>query len=176
MLKRLPNFQDILQVYAVIAVMLSGWTITAFLWKLPAWLLILNLGEILTVFSYVMVTNLIEGLIILLFLILLCMLLPAPLLCKHFVVRGTLLAAGLIASLMAFVKLDMQFGVEQGVRLLMGPLVVWLLTAFLLHFSSRSRFVPRVVSWVSDRLVVFLFVLIPLFVILSVYLIVRTIA
>ena len=76
MLNRLPKSQAILQVYAVIAVMLSAWTITSFLWKLSAWLLVLNLGEILTVFSYAMVTNLIESLIVLFSLLLICILLP----------------------------------------------------------------------------------------------------
>jgi hypothetical protein len=76
MLRRFPKSKDILQVYAVIAVMLSGWTITAFLRKLPSWLLTLNVGEILTVFSYSMVTNLVESLMVLLPLLLLCILLP----------------------------------------------------------------------------------------------------
>src|SRR5690349_22735170 len=108
MLKRLPNRQAILQVYAVIAVMLSGWTITAFLWKLSAWLLLLNLSEIFTIFSYSMVANLIESLTVLLLLLIVCVLLPASVLCDDFVVRGTILAAGLIGALMAFVRLHMQ--------------------------------------------------------------------
>ena len=177
MLNRLPKLQPVLQVYAVIAVMLSAWTVIAFLWKLSAWLLILNMGEIFTVFSYAMVTNLIESLVVLFLLLLACVLLPPHLLRDQFVVRGTILAAGFITALMVFVKLDMQFGVESGARLLLGPLAILVLTAMLLSFSRTFRFVRLLHSailWISDRLVVFLYILVPLFVFLSGYLLVRT--
>src|SRR5512135_435164 len=94
LLKRLPESQAILQVYAVIAVMFSAWTIYLFLHKLPSWLLTLNAGEIFTVFSYAMVVNLIESLIVLLLLLAICVVLPTGLLCDHFVVRGTILSSG----------------------------------------------------------------------------------
>jgi len=178
MLKRLPNRQAILQVYAVIAVMFSAWTISAFLWKLSAWLLILNIGEIFTVFSYSMVSNLLESLTVLLLLLAICALLPAPILRDNFVVRGTILAVGLIGSLMAFVKLHMEFGLASGNKLLIGPLVVLLLTAILLSFPAKFRFVHflhRAIQWISDRMLVFLYILVPLFVILLTYVIFRTI-
>jgi hypothetical protein len=177
-LHRFPNRQAILQVYAVIAVMFSAWTITAFLWKLSAWLLILNIGEIFTVFSYSMVVNLLEGLTVLLLLLLVCALLPASVLRDDFVVRGTILASGLIGSLMAFVKLHMQFGIESGNKLLIGPLGVLLLTAVLLWIPPKYRlvhFLHSAIRWISDRMLVFLYVLVPLFVIVFVYAIFRNI-
>ena len=178
MLKRLPNLQAILQVYAVIAVMLSGWTITAFLWKLSAWLLLLNLGEIVTVFSYAMAANLLETLLILLVLLALCILLPSRVLRDDFVVRGTILSIGLIGAFMAFVGLGMQSDLEPGATILLGPIVILLLTGFALWFASRSRSLPSVrsaVLWISDRMMVFLFILIPLFVILTAYVLFRNI-
>lgn len=178
MLKRLPKSQAILQVYAVITVMLSGWTITAFLWKLSAWLLILNIGEIFTVFSYSMVANLIESLIVLLFLLAICALLPASLLRDDFVIRGNILAAGLIGSLMAFVKFDMEFRINSGLKLFIAPLAVLLLIAILLGFPPTFRFVRflhSAIRWISDRMIVFLYVLIPLYVVLFAYVILRNI-
>jgi hypothetical protein len=178
MLQRLPNSQAILQVYAVIAVMLSGWTITAFLWKLSAWLLILNMGEILTVFSYSMVANLIESLVVLLLLLMVSACLPASFFRDDFVVRGTILTVGLIGSLMAFVKSHMVFGMENGLKLLIGPLAVLLLTAILMGLPSELRFVRFLHSAIrrtSDRLIVFLYILVPLFVILLAYVIFRNI-
>jgi hypothetical protein len=178
MLQRLPKSQDILQVYAVIAVMLSGWTTNAFLWKLSAWLLILNSGEIFTIFSYSMVANFLESLIVLLLLLTVCALLPPPILRDNFVVRGTILSVGLVGSLMAFVRFHMQFGIESGVRLLIGPLAVLLLTAILLSIPPKFRFVRflhSVILWISDRLIVFLYILLPLFVILLAYVIFRNI-
>jgi hypothetical protein len=176
MLKRLPEFHAILQVYAVIAVLLSTWTIVAFLWKLSAWLLILNLGEIFTVFSYAMLINLVESLMVLFILLVLSALLPPRSLRDQFVVRGTILALGFVGSLMAFVRFHMQFGIESGARLLFGPIAVILLTALLLGFSSKIRFIASVTAWISDRLTVFLFILVPLFILLSAYIIFRNIA
>ncbi len=174
-LKRLPESQSVLQVYAVIAVMLSGWTITAFLRKLPSWLLTLNMGEIFTVFSYSMVTNLLESLLVLLLILLSCFLLPSRILRDDFAVRGTLLAIGLIGALMAQMRIFMKFGIGNGTGLLVWPLAVLLLTALLLVFSARLGFLHSAVLWISDRLVVFLFILVPLFVFLFVYVIFRNI-
>jgi hypothetical protein len=169
--RRLPESPIILQVYAVIAVLLSAWTLTAFLWKLPALLLVLNLGEIFTVFSYAMAANLLESLLVLFLLLAICVMLPPRFLCDQFSVRGAILSIGLIGSTMSFVGLHMLWGFESGARVLIGPLLVIVLTAALLHVSSRIRFVATGISWLADRLTVFLFVLLPLFILLSAYVI-----
>ncbi len=175
-LRRLPELQPILQVYAVIAVLFSGWTIYIFLHKLPSWLLTLNAGEIFTVFSYAMVTNLIESLIVLLLLLVVCAALPPRLLRDRFAARGTILALGLVGSLMVALLVLNRFGIESRSKILIGFLITLLLTAFLLVFSSKVCLIDSAVLWLSDRLVVFLFVLIPLFVLLFIYVVFRNIA
>ena len=175
MRKRLPEFHSILQVYAVIAVMFAGWTITAFLWKLSAWLLLLNLGEIFTIFSYAMAANFLEGLIILLLLLTACVLLPPSVLRDEFVVRGTILSVGIIGSLMVFVGSQMQFGIERGLLLLIAPLLVLILTVFLLHRASKFQQVRSIAISFSDRVVVFLLILAPLFAVASTYVIFRNV-
>jgi hypothetical protein len=177
-LQRFPNRQAILQVYAVIAFLFSAWTIISFLWKLSAWLLILNLGEIFTIFSYAMVVNLLESLTVLMFLLVTCVLLPFHILRDDFVVRGSLLALGIIGSLMAFIRLHREFGMESGLKLLIGPIVVWVLTAILLAFMPRLhglRFLHSAIFWISDRMIVFLYVLVPLYIGLFSYILFRTI-
>jgi len=179
MLKYLPKSQAVLQVYAVIAVMLCAWTITAFLWKLSAWLLMLNMGEIFTVFAYAMLANLAESLIVLLLLLTASALLPPHLFRDHFVVRGTILSIGIVGSLMLFVKLDMEFGIESGARLLIGPLAGLVLTSVLLGLPPRFRlvrFLHSAIAWMADRLTVFLFILVPLFLIVLAYVAFRNIA
>lgn len=175
MRKRLPEFESIVQVYAVIAVLFAGWTITAFLWKLSAWLLLLNVGEILTIFAYAMAANFIESLILLSMLLAACILLPANLLRDDFLVRGTILSIGLIATLMAFVGSEMQFGVESGFLLLIAPLLVLSLMAFLLQRASQFQRVRSLAIWFSDRVVVFLLILVPLFAVASAYVIFRNV-
>jgi hypothetical protein len=176
--KRLPEAQAILQVYAVSAVLLSAWTVTAFLWKLSAWLLLLDLGEILTVFSYAMAANLLESLLILLVLLTACVLLPPRFLRDDFVARGTIFSLGVILSLMAFIGLFMRYGMESVALLLLSPLAILLLMTFLLLSPSKLRlvrFVNSAAVWISDRLIVFLFILLPTFVILTLYVVFRNV-
>ena len=175
MRRRLPDFQAILQVYALIAVMFAGWTITSFLWKLSAWLLLLNLGELLTIFAYALAANFLESLIILSVLLAVCAVFPAPAFRDDFVVRGAILALGLIGSLMAFVVSEIQFGFDIGFRLWLPPLAVLVVTGFLLHRSSRNYRMRWAAMWLADRFVVFLFVLLPLFALGSVYVILRNV-
>lgn len=176
MRERLPEFQSIVQVYAVIAVMFVAWTITAFLWKLSAWLLLLNLGEIFTIFAYAMAANFIESLLLLIMLLAACAVLPARVLRNDFVVRGTILSIGLIGMLMVFVGSQMQFGIESGFLLLVAPLLVLLLMAFVLRRLSRFQGVRSLVIGFSDRVVVFLLILAPLFVVASAYVIFRNVS
>ena len=173
---RLPGLQAILPVYAVIVVMLAGWTIAAFLWKVSAWLLLLNLGEIFTLFAYALTASFLESLLILLLLLALSFLFPPQTLRDHFVVRGTILAFGLCGALMAFVGLHMKFGLDIGMSVLLGPLGVLMLTTALLAGSSATRsmrVIQSVILWISDRLMVFLYILLPLFVMSSLYLVIR---
>ena len=178
MLQRFPNRQAVLPVYALIAFLISAWTITAFLWKLSAWLLILNLGEIFTIFSYAMVVNLLESLTVFIVLLVVCALLPPPVFRDDFIVRGSILALGIIGSLMAFLRLHREFGMESGLKLFIGPIVVWLLTAILLAFLPRLemlRFLRSAILWIADRMTVFLYVLVPLYIALFGYVVFRTI-
>ena len=175
MLKRLPEPQAILQVYAVIAFMLSAWTSVAFLWRLSTWLLTLNIGEIFTIFSYAMLTNLLESLIMLLILLVVSALLPPRFLRDDFIVRGTILSMGLLGSLMAYLALNRAFGIGNVAALLAGPIAVLSLMFFFLGFSSKVYWLRSSATWISDHLIVFLFILVPLFIILSTYVILRNI-
>ena len=173
--RRLPDRRAILQVYAVIAVMFAGWTITAFLWKLSAWLLLLNLGEVLVIFSYAMAVNFLESLIILTGLIAAAVLLPARVLRDDFVVRGTILALGIAGSLLAFVGFQMLFGIDSRLGPLIAPFTVLSLTGVLLASTARLSSVRSAAMWLSDRLTVFLLVLLPLFALSSIYVLARNI-
>jgi hypothetical protein len=175
MRQRLPDLQSIVQVYALIAAVFAGWTITAFLWKLSAWLLFLNLGEILTILSYAFAANFLESLIILSVLLAACALLPAAVLRDDFAVRGSILALGLVGALMAFVGSEIQLGFEKGNWLFVPPLVILLLTGFLLRQSAKFRRLRSAMLWLADRFVIFLFILLPLFALGLVYVIVRNV-
>ena len=175
MRQRLPDFRSVVQVYALIAVMFAGWTLTAFLWKLSAWLLLLNLGEVLTILSYAFAANFLESLIVLSVLLAVGALLPAPFFRDDFVVRGAILALGLVGSLMAFVGSEIRLGLEIGNWLFIPPLAVLLLTGFLLMQSAKYGRLRSAMLWLADRFVVFLVILLPLFALGLVYAIIRNV-
>ena len=54
---RLPKFQSLMPVYAVIVFMVYTWTIYTFIRYLPYWLNFLNVSEILAIFSYAMANH-----------------------------------------------------------------------------------------------------------------------
>ena len=130
----------------------------------------------MSLFSYAMAANFLESLVILLLLLGLCAFLPARFLRDDFIVRGTILAIGLLVALMTFVSSLMRFGIDSGLRLLIAPLAVLLLMSFLLQCFSKYPRLRSSAIWVSDHVVVFLFILIPLFAVASVYVIYRNIA
>ena len=133
-------------------------------------MLLLSLGEIAVVFSYAMAANFLESLIILLFILAVSALLPPHLLRHDFVMRGSVLATGLIAALMSFVGGHMLFGVQGGSALYLAPFLVLGASAAFLAVGARWR---AAFLALSDRLTVFLLILVPLFVISSLYLIIR---
>lgn len=165
MLSKLPKAGAILSVFAVITAMTYGWTLLAFLWKLPSWLHYLNLGEILAVYSYSILTDFSESIILLVLFLLLCIILPARLMRDVFILRGTVLAFGILGGMMAL--LDFYINNEAG---LIGNVPAWLVILpsaiiFMVLLEILSRKFPLVASvltGLADRLTIFLYINLPL--------------
>ena len=160
---RLPERSAVLPVYSVVAVPIFGWTITSWLWKLPSWMNFLTAAELAGIFSYAMLTALAESLLILGLLLLLSLLLPVRSFRDQFVVRGTWLAISLALCVLGN-------GAWRGMTRFTyaeAPLALWSLVSVLLiialtWISSKVRFMSQAAVWISDRLTVFLFILIPI--------------
>lgn len=159
---RLPNRDAIASVFAIIAFLVYGWTTVVFLWKLPSWLLFLTLDEILAVFAYSMVSALLESLTALAVLLFACLILPSHWMRDVFVARGTTAALFGLGSVMLY----MYWFAIVGDDLLpalplwsLGGLLVTLLFAFL---SPRLRVWACAAAWLSDRLIIFLYLFLPL--------------
>jgi len=162
-LRRLPSFTEILPVYAVAATPVFAWTITIWLWKLPSWLNYLTPGEVAGIFSYAMMTALIESLLILCLLLLLCLVLPLRSFRDQFVVRGTWLAVGLAVCVLGNgVWRGMTRYTYAEISLILWSLVGLIFIVALTFVSVKVRFMAQAAIWLSDRLTVFLLVFIPL--------------
>jgi hypothetical protein len=173
MLKRLPRLPDVVSVYAVIASMLFAWSLLLFFWYMTSWLHFMNFGDLFAVFCYVMASSFFESLAFLLFLLLINFLLPLKYFRDEFVARGTSIALCVIGLIM------IQFGVHNSVvstiffsRNLIGLILTTVAFSFL---SAKIRFVRRALIWLSDRLIVFLYIIIPLSLLSLIVIIVRNV-
>jgi len=159
---RLPTLDAIIPVFAVIAFLVYGWTTVVFLWKIPSWIQFLILGEILAVFAYSMTAALLESLAILFVLLAACLVLPARWMRDVFVTRGTTAAVFMLGSIMLYMYRFSVVGYSFISSLLSWTVVGLVVTLLLTFLSARLRGVVRAAAWISDRVTVFLFLLIPI--------------
>ena len=162
MKSRLPDFNEILPVYAVLVFFLFGWATIDFFWKLPAWLFYLNLGEVGVIYSYGAVTEFIESLIYLCILLVLAAILPAQIMKNKFQIRGTI-AALFILGIIELTSYFIAFrDIKPAVSALVALLICGLLGTALLWLSSKYVFIEQVIRQTVDRMVIFLYVYLPM--------------
>lgn len=172
-LDRLPKVSEIIPVFAIIATMFYGWTMVVFLWKLPGWLFFLNIGEIAGVFAFQLVTNLIESLAVLLVLLIFSIIFPPRVLRDVFIVRAGMAALVLIGSMMLLLNRYVSAGAAFASVLFLWMIVTIILAVALAFLSSRIRFLSASISWISDRLTIFLIILMPLSALSIIYVLLR---
>jgi hypothetical protein len=171
---RLPKQKELLAVYAVIVLMIYGWTILKFNYNLSGWLYFLNIGEILSVFAYSMTTNLLESLFVLAGVVVISFVLPKKWFADAFVARGVLLSV-LVLGLMMFIA--NQFSTKAYypadiIRWLPAYLVV---IGIIVFFGGRIRFLDNLLELFADRAIVFLYISIPVSVLSLIAIFIRNI-
>jgi hypothetical protein len=162
MLKRFPARADIPPVFAVITFMLYAWTLVHFFWSLPSQFFYLYIGEIFAVFSYAVIESLFESLALLGFLLAFSFLLPPAALRDVFIVRGTSLALILAGSVMLFWNRFSEVGLPMAKNIYLWTVVtiaVALLAAFI---STRIKLLAKVLAGLADRMIIFLYLSMPL--------------
>ena len=163
---RFPARQDILPVFAVIAVVVYSWTLYRLAYFIPGWLKAMTLGESLAVAAYGFVFDLFESLLILLALLCLAFILPARLFREKFTSQSVI-----IVLVMAVAAITLQDNIaifydsqpDQFRYALLGALlffvVLWLLSFILAH---RIGAFDRWLRSLADRAIVFLYLYVPL--------------
>jgi hypothetical protein len=160
-IKRVPPFKNILPVYAVTATMLYGWTIRWLLWGTTSWLHYLTIGEIATIFSYSFSVVFLESLVVILAPISLAMLLPPSWFRNVFVARGSTLVILSLSYVMFFAS---RLGKEtqyDAWMLTWAPLAL-IIILLIVYLIGKVQVFVQLLEFVSDRLVVLLYPLLPL--------------
>jgi hypothetical protein len=158
---RFPKQKEILPVYAIIVVIVYGWTIHRFNYYLSGWLYFLNLGEITSFFAYSMVVNLLESLLVLLALVILAFALPKKWFRDAFVARGVSLS---ILALGLMMMIANQFKTRDGYPaglIHWSPILLVLIGVAVCFLGTQPR-ASRLLEFVADRAIIFLYISIPL--------------
>jgi hypothetical protein len=160
---RVPPRSEVAPVFATVVFPVFGWSIIWFFERLPDWLPFLPLWDILSIFAYTQALALLESTLLLLFLIILASLLPAPWLRARFAVQGSA-----IAFMLVFWTILFQLIFEPIIRTWnVGEFILWfglalisiILACVLVH---RSRRLAKVVGGLADRMTVLLYIYVPL--------------
>jgi hypothetical protein len=173
---RWPASKDIISVYAVIAFLIQVWTIYVSFEQLPAWASFLNINELMAVLAYRVTESFIECLLVLGILLVVSFLLPPRFFRDVFIIRGSAFALGLLGPMILFWKL---FRGDPG-TLMAEYARLWMVSTVLLA-SLTSYLAVKIISvadflkWISDRMTVFLYLLIPLSLVSSLTVLIRNI-
>ncbi|MFZ5909492.1 MAG: hypothetical protein ACOYYU_05705 [Chloroflexota bacterium] len=164
LLARLPDRQGILHVYATAVFMVYGWTLYTSFWKVPSWLFYLTLGEVLSIYSYAFVINFLESLLLVFPLLLLGVVLPARWWNHHFTPYGMAWVVCIAGS--AMLRLYNLREPSMWEDFLHGQWLWWGLTVLLAialsFFLSRIGWLRKGIEGLADRLVIFLYIYLPL--------------
>jgi hypothetical protein len=154
--------RDIILVLASCAFPIYGWSFLWFFQKMPSWLQFLGFWDNVSVFSYIQAFALLESVLVLLLLIVLGLLLPAPFYRDKFAAQGSVTV--FVASCWAVVFQNLR-GEVRGWSL--GEGLFWFALSLLTIGVScvmiyRLERLERVVGAFAERLTVLLYLYVPL--------------
>jgi len=159
---KLPGKQQVAQVFAVISILIYGWTTYRFIQKLPSWLYYLNVGEIISNYSFTLVLNFLEALLCISLIVVIGFLLPGRIFMERFVAHGSLLAVFSLGYLIYLASAIGQSKSSQFPSELFTQTPYIFLTIFLLAIVLPFlKPVQKITDGFADRAVIFLYILLP---------------
>ena len=159
--EKIPSWDKVASVYAVITLVVYGWTFYWFLHELPAWLQYLQVTEIAVLYLYTLLVNFLESLLLLFCLLLLCVLLPRNWFHAGFVFRGVSMSLFVLAYVIAMIVRRSQILVFSTNMALWFP-VFFILVFVFVFLVERITFAKKLIVSFADNATVFLFITIPM--------------
>lgn len=146
--------------YGIIVLIVYGWTIISFFWKLPSWQMFITLGEILVILAYTLVVNLLESLAVLCLPVFLSIVLPKKWYYDSFITRSSILTILGLGYMMYFAQRVSSVNPYPVSLVRTTP---WVFCVLLLATFTLDRIAPlrRFVEGFADRSVIFLYLSIP---------------
>ncbi len=159
---RLPKIQNLMSVYAVIVFITYTWTTYTFIRYLPYWLSFLNVSEISAIFSYAILSDFFESLGVMCLLLGFCVVLPAEFLRKAFLVHGTLIVICLLGAIIVYLNYYARIVSPTLFLVVLWSLIILVASIIVSFVSAKNRFVVLAIEWLSNNVVIFLYIYIPM--------------
>jgi hypothetical protein len=164
LIARLPDRRSVIGVYATAVFLVYGWTLLASFWKVPSWLYFLKIKEILSVYAYSFVIDFVESVLLLLLALLVGMVLPKRWWNSQFMSKSVVWIMVVMGSIM--LRLYTNRAPDDWERFVYNQWSWWgntLLVGSVLSFIiSRINWLRSGLEAITDRLVVFLYIYMPL--------------
>lgn len=160
LLAKLPNTEQLAQVFAVIALVNYSWAILRFFYRFPSWLYYSSVGEVGVFFTYMIVVNLLESLLLLAFFVVASLLLPRAWFRERFVSRSisiSLLGLGYLI----YINLYFPSADSYPLASYIHDLTVFLVIVSLAFLIDRVAFLRNLLEGFANRAVVFLYLIAP---------------
>jgi len=175
-LEKIPQVKEIAPVYAVSVAILYTWALLHFFWRLPSWMLFSSMSDLTVIFFYMVTINFLESILLLFPPLVLSVVLPRKWFYDKFISRGI----SLIISILLFfiflnnrIQADSPFPLEL-VRLRSLPFILMVILAFA-FLMDQIGFLRKILMELADRLVVFLYISIPVSIVALLVVLIRNI-
>ena len=172
--KKIPRWEQIIPVYAVIVMMVYVWSLFQYFWRLSSWLNFSTLGQVGGIYVYTAAVNFIESLLILLALLVLSVILPSKWFYEQFVVKGSALTLLTLGGLMLFNQTLFEDILHPSI-LLPKLLAFAAVVVLLIFLFGRIGFLKKTMEELANRMTVFLYIWMPITAISVLVLLVRNI-
>lgn len=161
-----PDFESVRNVYAIIVFIVYSWTLLTSFYNLPSWMFYLTAGQILSIYAYSFLMNLVESLCLLAGVVFLEFTLFWALKNRAgFQSRSILLILIVLASMMSRLIL-FQADDGSGTFTLEQEMIWWLFILvpglFIVIYIPKVYWVRNFLGSVAERAVVFLYIYLPL--------------
>jgi hypothetical protein len=163
---RLPTRSETLSVFSIFVFFVFSWTLYRSFWYVPSWLEYLNVWSVMVIIAYVLAFALFESATMLALVVFFSLFFPLKFFKARYVLQGSSLAA--LVCVGAFLlqrKINLVYRLELWQLLaypLVGLLLGVLLVVLLAFLFDRFSLLTRLASALVERMVIFVYIYVPL--------------
>lgn len=159
--KRAPSVQQMAALYGIVVLVIYGWTIYWYFWKLPSWLYFMTVGELVTAYAYALPVNFLESLLLFSVPFLLALIFPPRWFRERFVAQGTVLTIATALALAKYLSVITELQALPPGLHWMAPLTAAGILA-LAFLTGRINPFCKILEELASRAVIFLYIFLPI--------------